>query len=36
MEEDSVRLYFLCETCTSKIDIIGYGKVVQDPDVIVI
>jgi CRISPR-associated protein Cas2 len=35
-EEDSVRIYSLCAACSEKIDIIGYGKMVQDPDVIVI
>lgn len=35
-EEDSVRIYGLCATCSEKIEIIGYGKVTQDPDVIVI
>lgn len=35
-EEDSVRIYSLCASCSDKIEIIGYGKVAQDPDVIVI
>ena len=35
-EEDSVRIYSLCAACSEKIEIIGAGKVVQDPDVIII
>ena len=35
-EEDSVRIYSLCAACSEKIEIIGYGEVVQDPDIIVI
>jgi CRISPR-associated endonuclease Cas2 len=35
-EEDSVRIYPLCGTCAEKIEVIGAGKVTQDPDVIVI
>lgn len=35
-EDDSVRIYPLCASCSEKIEIIGTGKVTQDPDVIVI
>ena len=34
--EDTLRLYPLCATCMSRIEIIGQGVVTQDPDVIVI
>lgn len=35
-EEDSLRIYPLCAACMSRIEILGQGKVTQDPDVIVI
>jgi len=34
--EDSVRFYFICESCLSKIDIIGTGEIIKDPDVYII
>jgi CRISPR-associated protein Cas2 len=34
--EDSLRLYPLCATCMSRIEIIGQGIVSQDPEVIII
>ncbi len=35
-DKDSVRIYRLCLTCKSKIEIMGYGTVSEDPDVIVV
>ncbi len=35
-EEDRVRIYPLCGACENRIEILGQGKVTQDPDVIVI
>jgi CRISPR-associated protein Cas2 len=34
--EDTLRLYPLCATCMSRIEIIGQGVVTQDHEVIVI
>lgn len=34
--EDTLRLYPLCAACTARIEIIGEGKVTQDPEFIVI
>ena len=34
--EDTLRLYPLCASCMSRIEIIGQGIVTQDPEVIVI
>lgn len=35
-EEDSVRIYPLCASCSARIEILGQGMVTQDPDIIVI
>ena len=34
--EDSVRIYRLCQDCVEKIEILGQGKVTEDPDVYVV
>ena len=31
-EKDSIRLYWLCETCTKKIKIWGKGEITKDKD----
>ncbi len=33
---DSVRIYRLCEACRRRVQIIGTGKVTEDPDVFVV
>lgn len=35
-KEDSVRVYFLCETCRGKVRNIGQGKVTSPPGVVII
>ena len=35
-EEDSLRIYAICASCTSRIEILGQGVVTQDPDIIII
>ena len=35
-EEDSVRVYFLCQGCREKVGIIGQGKVYRDEKVYVV
>ena len=35
-EEDQLRIYPLCGTCSEHIEILGQGVVTQDPDIIVI
>jgi CRISPR-associated protein Cas2 len=35
-EEDSVRIYRLCETCRAKVEILGQGKATEDPEVYVL
>lgn len=35
-EEDSLRLYPLCAACRAKVEILGLGSVMQDPDFIII
>jgi CRISPR-associated protein Cas2 len=34
--EDSVRIYRLCQDCVGKIEILGPGKVTEDPKVYVL
>jgi CRISPR-associated protein Cas2 len=34
--EDSVRIYQLCETCASKIRVVGQGIMTEDPEFIII
>ena len=31
--EDSVRFYRLCANCVERIEILGLGKVTEDPDI---
>ena len=33
-QEDSVRIYRVCERCKSEISIMGLGLVSEDPDII--
>jgi len=33
---DSVRLYRICESCKSRISIMGLGEVSEDPDIVVV
>jgi CRISPR-associated protein Cas2 len=35
-EEDGFRIYPLCASCAEGIEILGQGKVTEDPDIIVI
>jgi len=35
-EEDSFRIYRLCEGCQKRVEVYGIGKVTEDEDVIVI
>ncbi len=35
-EEDSVRIYRLCEGCRPKAEILGQGKAMEDPEVYVL
>lgn len=35
-EEDSVRLYRFCADCGSRTEILGLGKLTEDPDVYVL
>ncbi len=35
-EEDLLRIYPLCAGCAGRIDILGHGKVTQDPEFIII
>ncbi len=34
--EDSVRIFLLCEGCRGRARVLGTGKVVEDPDVLVV
>lgn len=34
--EDSVRIYLLCDGCRKRAKVIGRGKVIEDPDVLVV
>jgi CRISPR-associated protein Cas2 len=34
--EDSLRIYRFCQDCGAKIEILGTGKVTEDPDVYVL
>ena len=33
---DSLRIYFLCETCREKIAIFGTGQITDYPDVVIV
>jgi CRISPR-associated protein Cas2 len=33
---DSVRIYRLCQDCVERVEILGQGKVTEDPDVYVV
>ena len=35
-EEDRVRIYRLCKECAEQVEIRGAGKVVEDPEVVVL
>ena len=35
-QADSVRVYFLCQGCRSKITILGQGEVYEDQDVYIV
>lgn len=35
-QEDSVRVYRICERCKSEISIMGLGVVSEDPDIIIV
>jgi CRISPR/Cas system-associated endoribonuclease Cas2 len=35
-EEDSVRIYRLCETCRARVEIQGRGERSEDPEVYVL
>jgi CRISPR-associated protein Cas2 len=36
MNEDSVRFYFLCKGCIDRIEISGWGTVVEDESLIIV
>ena len=36
MNEDSVRFYFLCKGCVERIEISGWGTVVEDEKLIIV
>lgn len=36
MEEDSLRVYFLCEACRPKLKTLGQGKPTAPPDTIIV
>lgn len=36
LEEDSIRIYKLCNSCLEKIEIIGQGEVLEDKDIYII
>lgn len=36
MNEDSVRYYFLCKGCIERIEICGWGTVVEDESLIIV
>jgi CRISPR-associated protein Cas2 len=36
MNEDSVRFYFLCKGCIERIEISGWGTVVEDEKLIIV
>ena len=36
LQSDSVRIYFVCQGCRTKITILGQGKVYQDEDVYIV
>lgn len=35
-EEDSLRIYQLCEGCQKRVEVYGIGTITEDEDVIVI
>jgi len=35
-KEDSIRIYFLCQGCKSKIITLGIGEVTSSPDVMIV
>lgn len=35
-EEDLLRIYPLCAGCVRRIEVVGHGKITQDPDFIIV
>ena len=35
-EEDTLRLYFLCEDCRQKVQVLGTGQVSEPPGVVIL
>ena len=35
-QEDNLRIYPICASCLKRIQILGEGKIAQDPDVIIL
>jgi len=35
-EEDSLRIYPLCAGCTRRIEVLGQGKITEDPEFIIV
>lgn len=35
-EEDSLRIYYLCEGCIKKVKLYGIGEVVRDQDIYIV
>lgn len=35
-EEDSLRIYPLCAACVPRVEVLGWGVVTQDPDIIIV
>ena len=35
-EEDLLRIYPLCAGCATRIEILGHGKITQDPEFIIV
>lgn len=34
--EDSIRIYYLCESCLNKVKVCGVGKLTEDEDMFII
>ena len=35
-DEDSLRIYPLCAACVPRVEVLGWGVVTQDPDIIIV
>jgi len=35
-EEDSIRIYYLCDQCLKKTDLLGKGELTEDKDIYII